>query len=167
MAQVQLEYQIHPQRELINKFLDLKRIAFVGISSNPKDFRRMIYKELVKLNYEIIPVNPKIDEIDGVKAYPGVKDIDPTVEGVFVMTTADIAEQIVQECIEAEIKNVWLHKGVGKGSVNDKVLSICEENGIEVVPGYCPFMFLPESNFPHNIHRFIKKLKGSFPKLVN
>lgn len=164
MTQVQLEYQKHPHRELIDNFLDLKRIAFVGVSSNPKDFSRMIYKELVKRDYEIIPVNPNIDEIDGVKVFPSIKGIDPTVEGVFVMTTAGIAEQIVQECIEAEIKNVWLHKGVGKGSVNDKVLSICEENGIEVVPGYCPFMFLPESNFPHNIHRFFKKLKGSFPR---
>ena len=127
MSQTELEKEIHPHRVLINKFLDLKRIAFVGISSSNNDFSRMVYKELVKRDYDVVPVNPKMDDIDGVRVYASIKDIEPAVEGVFIITAPSISEQIVQECIDADISNVWLHRGVGKGSVNDKVLSKCKD----------------------------------------
>lgn len=159
-----MENQKHPHKELIDNFLDLKRIAFVSVSSNPKDFSRMIYKEFIKRDYEIIPVNPKIDEIDGVKVFSSIKGIDPVVEGVFIITNPETAELLVQECAEVKIDKIWLHKGVGKGSVNENILALCEENGIEVVLGYCPLMLLPGSNFLHNLHGFYKKLRGSYPK---
>ncbi len=160
----QTELKKSSDRVLIYKFLDLKRIAFVGISSNEKDFSRMIYNELVKREYEVVPVNPKIDDIDGVKVFASIKDIEPAVEGVFIITAPSTAEKIVQECIEANIKNIWLHRGVGKGSVNEKVLALCKDNGVEVVPGYCPFMFLPGTGFGHKLHGFFLRLTGSYPK---
>lgn len=82
----------------------------------------MIYKELIKRDYEIIPVNPKIDEIVGVKVFSSIKGIDPVVEGVFIITNPETAELLVQECVEVKIDKIWLHKGVGKGSVNEKYL---------------------------------------------
>ena len=53
---------------------------------------------------------------------------------------------------------------MGAGAVASEAVEFCEANGMSVVAGECPFMFLPDSGFPHNFHAFCKKLVGSYPK---
>jgi hypothetical protein len=61
------------------------------------------------------------------------------------------------------VKRVWLHRGGGPGAVSPAAVAACQETGMKVVAGECPFMFLCGSSFPHNIHGWIKKLTGSYP----
>jgi hypothetical protein len=35
---------------------------------------------------------------------------------------------------------------------------------MDVITGYCPFMFLQGEKFPHNWHRGILKIIGRFPE---
>jgi hypothetical protein len=35
---------------------------------------------------------------------------------------------------------------------------------VDVVPGFCPYMFLPGTPFFHGLHGFVKKVTGSYPK---
>jgi len=95
-------------RQAISDFLAQKRIALVGASRNPKDFNRTMFRSLRSRGYDVVPVNPSAKEIDGVPCYGSVKQIDPPVEGVLVMTPPAAAQAVVNECQEAGIKRVWL-----------------------------------------------------------
>lgn len=147
----------------VQNFLDLKRLAFVGISRNPQDFSRGLYKDLQQRGYDLVPVNPNVQEIDGKPCFKQVQDIYPPVEGVIIMTPPEVTEQVVQDCARAGIKHIWLHRGGGVGAVSEKALEYCQQNDIEAVAGYCPYMFLPETAFFHRIHGFGLKLTGKYP----
>jgi predicted CoA-binding protein len=150
-------------KKQIDDFLAHKRIAFVGVSHNPKEFSYTLWQEFRQRRYEAIPVNPNVAALDGQTCYKRVQDIKPGVEGVMIMTSSKYTEQIVRDCAEAGVKHVWMYKGVAAGAVNKAAVAFCEANGIEVVEGYCPYMFLQGTPFFHTPHRWMKKLTGSYP----
>ena len=147
----------------IQDFLAQKRIAFVGVSRDPKDFSCSLFREFVKRGYDVVPVNPNASEVMGKSAFHRVQDIRPPVEGVLVMTSSAVSATVVADCLEAGVRKVWLYRATGDGAVSDKALELCQRNGIELIPGECPFMFFPHNGL-HAIHGFIRKITGSYPK---
>lgn len=148
-------------RAVIDGFLAGRRLAVVGVSRNPQDFSRLMLAELRKKGYEVVPVRPELEEVDGLKTYARVQDIPGSVDGAIVMTSPSVTEQVVRDCDEAHIPRVWLHRGAGAGAVSETAVNYCHEHGIEVVPGECPLMFLGGS--VHDVHRSIRKLTGTLP----
>ena len=147
----------------VDDFLALKRIAVVGVSRNPKGFGTVLWQEFRQRRYEAVPVNPVAKEIDGQPCFAKVQDIQPPVEGVLIMTSKTVTDQIVHDCAEAGVKHVWMYGGMGPGAKTKTAIAFCEENGIEVVAGLCPYMFLPGTPAFHTPHRLFKKLTGSYP----
>ncbi|MCL5995129.1 MAG: CoA-binding protein [Chloroflexi bacterium] len=150
-------------RESINNFLRQRRLAIVGVSRNPQDFSRSLFKEFRARGYDVVPVNPNVAEIDGQPCYKRVQDIKPAVDGALLLTTPQVTEQVIRDCAEAGIKRVWMQRGEGIGAVSPAAVAFCTQNGIDVVPGQCPFMFLPNTAFFHRAHGFFRKLTGSYP----
>ena len=151
-------------RESIDSFLSHRRIAMVGVSRNGKDFSRMLFKDLIKRGYDIVPVNPKSTDIGGKQCFARIQDISPKVDAALLLTAPEVTEQIVKDCNEAGITKIWMQAGVGMGAASQTAIDYCNENGINAITGNCVFMFLPDSGFIHKFHGFIKKLTGSYPK---
>jgi predicted CoA-binding protein len=148
----------------IDGFLALKRIAVVGVSRNPKEISYTLWQELRQRRYDAVPVNPAADTIDGVRCYASVRDIEPPVEGALVMTTAAVAEQVIEDCVAAGIDHVWLYGGLGGGATSGATVAAAERHGLDAIAGHCPYMFLPGTPVFHGIHAVGKKLTGSYPK---
>ena len=148
----------------IENFLEQKRLAFVGVSQDSKDFSRNLFRDLQQRGYEVIPINPKVAMIEGETCYSRVQDISPPADTAFLMTPPQVTDQIVRDCAEAGIRIIWMHRGAGSsGAVSQKAIDFCQENGIEVIPGFCPYMFLPNTGFFHKVHGFMMKLSGKYP----
>ena len=149
---------------LANEFLAERRLAVVGVSRDPKDFSRGLFRELLRRGYDVVPVNPAGGEIEGRPCAAGVQDVAPPVAGVLVMTRSEVSEQVVRDCAEAGVAKVWLHRGIGPGAVSRAAVDFCRLHGIAVVEGECPYMFLPVSGFVHRAHGFIRRLsRGKSP----
>jgi predicted CoA-binding protein len=148
----------------IDDFLALKRFAFVGVSRDPKGFSTVLWQEFRQRGYDAVPVNPSVKELDGQRCYAKVQEIKPGVEGVLIMTSSKATDQIVRDCAEAGIKRVWMYGGMAPGSATKSALAYCEEKGIEVVQGLCPYMFLPGTPAFHGPHRLFKKLTRRYPR---
>src|SRR5579859_2098969 len=142
--------------DTIENFLSQKRLAMIGISRDPKDFTAMLFNELVRRGYEVIPVNPNASRVLDRACYARVQDIEPHVEAALLMTSPDVTESVVLDCALAGVRHIWMYGAGGKGAVSLKALSFCEEHGIHVVPGECPFMFFPNNGF-HRLHGFLRK----------
>ena len=153
-----------PTREAIDDFLAQKHLAFVGVSHEPKQFSASVYRELKAKGYDLSPVNPWADEIDGDHCYHDVHDLPDGIDGAIVMVSSDHAAEVVQACIDRGIPRVWLHKGVGPSSVSEEAVGLCKEHGIEVVDGACPLMFAEPVGWFHRVHRTERKLTGQLPK---
>jgi uncharacterized protein len=150
--------------ETIQDFLAQKRIAMVGISREPTSFSAKLFEELGRRGYDVVPVNPSAREISGRRCFARVQDIEPPVEAALLMTSPEVTDTIVSDCAEAGIHRVWMHRAGGKGAVSNQAVQFCRERGIQVVPGECPLMFLPESGAVHRLHGVIRRLTGRYPK---
>ncbi len=150
-------------RELIEKFFAYKRIAIAGVSRDANDFSRKVFEEFRSRGYTVVPVNPAAETIRGIPCYASVSDIRPPVKAVLIMTPPRIARDVLNDCADAGIELVWLHKGVGQGAVSQDAIVFCEDRGIGLIAGYCPFMFFNHAGFLHDAHRFFAKLRGSYP----
>lgn len=150
--------------ETIEDFLAQKRIALVGASRKSGSFSVPMFQELSRCGYDVVPVNPNIPEFQGHRCFARVQDIQPPVQAALLMTPPEVTDTVVRDCAEAGIPRVWMHRGVGQGTVSTQAVEFCRERGIRVVPGQCPLMFLPECGGIHRFHGFLRKLTGRYPK---
>ena len=150
-------------RAEIEEFLSCRKIAVVGVSRNRHDFSRHLLRELVKSGYHVAPVNPAAKEIDGHRCFARVQEIVPAVEGALLLTPPRLTEAAVRDCAEAGVRRVWMHRGVGGGAASAAAVEFCRENGIALVQGFCPLMFLPQTGFIHRMHGYVLKLTGGYP----
>lgn len=112
--------------------------------------------------YEVTAVGSTASEVAGEPAYPSLAAVPGPLDGVIVMVHRDRAVPVVREAIELGIPRVWLFKGVGgAGSVSPEAVELCRSNGVAVVPGACPLMFLGPVAAVHRIHRGMRHLNGS------
>jgi hypothetical protein len=70
----------------------------------------------------------------------------------------------MHECADLGIKQVWMHRSFGPGSVDDAATAYGRDHGITVIDGGCPCMFDPTADFGHKVMRVI--FSGRMPKTV-
>ena len=148
-------------REVIDGFLAQKRLAMIGVSRNPQDFSRALFREFLKRGYDVIPVNPNTTEVEGRECFARVGEITPGVEAALLMTSPADSAPMLGEAIEAGVRRVWLYRALGKGATD--AVALCREKGVDLIEGYCPFMFFPEAQPFHRLHGFFLKVVGAYP----
>ncbi|MGO4881396.1 MAG: CoA-binding protein [Bryobacteraceae bacterium] len=151
-------------KDRIQEFLGLKRFAFVGVSRQPGDFSRTLFREFLARGYQAVPVNPDAQEIEGQPCFAHLKDVQPPVEAALFMTAPAVTESLVEECPAAHVTRVWMFRGAGQGAATPNAIRFCEAQGISVIPGECPFMFLPGQAWFHRVHGFVRRITGSYPR---
>jgi predicted CoA-binding protein len=151
-------------REIINNFMAAKRIAVIGSSRSQLKYSRMLFRELLKHGYDVIPVNPNAEEIDGIRCFNKIGEIRPAPERAVIILPKDLTEQAVLDCANAGVKDVWLHRHVAGGVSDTRAISCAEEKGVNLITGYCMFMFLPKAPLFHNFHGSLLKIIGKYPK---
>jgi uncharacterized protein len=150
--------------ETISDFLSHRRVALAGISHNPADFSVKLFRDLVRRGYEVLPVNPNLQQVEGHKCFRRVQEIEPRVEAVLIMTSPKVTETLVRDCAEVGVRTVWMYRASGSGAVSQEALEFCRQRGIDVIPGECPYMFLPGSAWFHRFHGLIRKITGQYPQ---
>ncbi|HKU26051.1 MAG TPA: CoA-binding protein [Candidatus Sulfotelmatobacter sp.] len=150
--------------ELIEDFLAQERVAMIGVSREPKHFSVILFEELCRRGYDVIPVNPNAPSINGHRCFAKVQDIQPPVKAALLMTSPSITDAIVHDCHAAGITQVWMYRAAGQGAVSPEAVAYCEAKGMDVIPGQCPFMFLPGSGGIHRFHGLIRKITGRYPR---
>jgi predicted CoA-binding protein len=148
----------------IQDFLKGKRIAMIGVSRDPKSYSRQLYKELLALGYEVIPVNPHADEIDGVPALASLSQAKAKPDRAIILLPESLTEQAVIDCADQGIQDIWLHRHVAGGVSDTRAIFRAEERGLNLITGFCMFMFLPKTGAIHRFHGLIMKLLGIYPK---
>ncbi len=147
----------------IQNFLAQKRIAVVGVSRKRSDFSNRLFRDLRNRGYDVLPVNPRAKEVDGVPCFSSVRDLQPPADAALILTPAETTAAVTKECVAAGIKRIWMYRAVGPGAVNASAVEFCERNGVRVIPGFCPYMFLPDSGVFHKFHGFVMKVTRTYP----
>jgi predicted CoA-binding protein len=143
-------------KEAAATFLASRRVAVTGVSRTPKTHgSNNVYRRLRERGYEVFAVNPNTREVEGDRSYPDLASIPGGVEAVVIGTRPSIAEATMNECVALGIKQVWMHRGSGAGSVSDAATTYGREHGVTVIDGGCPLMFPPTADFGHKVMRVV------------
>jgi predicted CoA-binding protein len=110
-----------------------RRIAMVGLSSNPFRPSHFAAIYLISEGYDVIPVNPREAEVLGRKAYPSLRDIPGPVEVVDIFRESAAVPAIVEDAIAVGAKVVWMQLGV----IHEEAAERARRAGLEVVMDRC------------------------------
>jgi predicted CoA-binding protein len=150
----------------VDDFLAQNRIAVAGVSRDHSHHPvgNLIYHRLKNTGHEVFAVNPHMATFEGERCYPDLQSIPGGVDGVVIVTRPDVTERLVQDCHDAGVCRVWIHKSMGKGSsVSAKAVEYCRQHEIDVIPGACPMMYGEGADLGHRCMRVILKLTGGLP----
>jgi predicted CoA-binding protein len=144
----------------IDSFLEKKKLAVAGVSRNEKKFGHVIFKELSKKGYEVLPINPNSDSIGNTPCYPDVESLPKDVDSILIATPKFNTDEILRSSINRGIKNIW----VQQASNTKDTLSIAKEYDVEIIHDKCIFMFTEPIQGFHKFHRTINHIFGALPK---
>ncbi|TKC19255.1 CoA-binding protein [Robertmurraya kyonggiensis] len=123
-----------PSREELGKILKrVKRIAVVGLSGNPDKTSYMVSKAMQDAGYEIIPVNPTVDEVLGVKAVKSLKEIEGHIDVVNVFRRPEHLMDVAKEFADIDAEIFWAQQGI----INEEAYEFLKDKGYTVVMDRC------------------------------
>jgi predicted CoA-binding protein len=117
-------------RELLKR---VKTIAVVGYSDRPDRPSYQIAQFLERRGYDVYPVNPTLETVDGKTCYPSVEAIPVEIDLVDVFRRPEYMEAVVDDAIAAGAKAVWMQLGIH----NEEALQKAVAAGLDVVSDQC------------------------------
>ena len=110
-----------------------RRIAMVGLSSNP--FRPSHFAAIYLLaeGYDIVGVNPKEQQVLGRPCYPSLRDVPGPVEVGDIFRERSAVPALVEDAIAIGAKVIWLQLGV----IHEEAAERARQAGLEVVMDRC------------------------------
>lgn len=112
-------------------------IAVVGVSHNPEKYGYKIFADLLNFGYKVKGVNVKGGEILGQKLSSSLSDLKnfekEIPDLVIAVVPPRVTLEIVKDCIELNIKNIWMQPG----SESDEAVDLAEKNNMEVISNAC------------------------------
>jgi predicted CoA-binding protein len=154
-------------KEAALAFLACRRIAVTGVSHAPKGHgSNAVYQRLKQRGYQVFAVNPAAPEAEGDATYPSLAAIPGGVEAVVIGTHADRAEATMREAVALGVKQVWMHRAFGPGSVSEAATRYGREHGVTVIDGGCPLMFGAAADPAHRVMCTVLQLFGKVPRTV-
>jgi predicted CoA-binding protein len=109
------------------------RIAVVGLSDDPSRPSNDVARSLMELGYEIVPVNPNVDEVFGIKAYDDLSEVPGEIDVVDVFRRTVYCEDLARSAVASGAKALWLQTGLRCGPARD----IAGEAGLDYVEDRC------------------------------
>ncbi|MDI3498255.1 acetate--CoA ligase alpha subunit [Archaeoglobus sp.] len=137
-------------RELTKLFYP-ESVAVVGASSAKGSVGNTILNNLKNFGGEVYAINPKYDQIEGIKCYPSILQT-PAVDLAIIAVPAKLVPKVVEECGEKGIKNVvvisagFKEAGRDGAALEKRLVEIAEKYEINVVGPNCLGIMNPEIN---------------------
>jgi uncharacterized protein len=118
----------------IKEIYQLKNVAVVGVSKNEEKPSHQVPKYLIEHGYNVIPVNPTVNEVLGRKCYPSITDIPERIDIVDVFRKSEDVPGVIDDALKKDgIKVFWTQIGI----YNEDAERKGKENGIDVVYNRC------------------------------
>ena len=91
----------------MDSFFKPKSVAIIGASKDKKKLGNAILMNFINgFKGDVYPINPGYDNITGHKCYKSVKDVKSNIDLAVVVVPAQIANNVVRNCVEKKIRSV-------------------------------------------------------------
>lgn len=119
-----------------NRFFNKKfTYAIVGASKKEEKYGYKIFKTLLDAGFKVIPINPRENEILGVKCYSSLIEIEEKIDVVDFVVPAGVTLKVLEEIIDnnLDIDKVWFQPN----TFDSRCEKICYRNSIKYLKDFC------------------------------
>jgi predicted CoA-binding protein len=111
-----------------------RTVAVVGVSADPLRPSNGVYRYLSsRTDYDLYPVNPTIDELDGRPVYPDLSALPLVPDMVDVFRRQDQLRPVLDQAIAVGARSIWLQQGLW----DEQLARDAEAAGMAVVMDRC------------------------------
>jgi predicted CoA-binding protein len=146
-------------KEAIEKFFSSSAYAVVGVSADQKKFGNKVFRTMRERGFEVYPIHPKQQTVEGVSCFPSILEVPKTVKSIVTVVPPQVTEEVLVQSAGRGIDAVWMQPG----SESKDAVEIAQKYHMAVVYRECILMFLEPVRSVHALHKFIKKLVGTYP----
>ncbi len=120
----------------------LRRVVILGASNKPDRYAYKALKELAAAGYEVIPVNPVLKEVEGIKVTGSLAGIKGDVDTIALYVGPQRLAPMVNDIVALKPKRIIANPGTELGAMREAA----QKNGIEYVEG-CTLVMLRTNTF--------------------
>ncbi|MGI9523323.1 MAG: acetate--CoA ligase family protein, partial [Hyphomicrobiaceae bacterium] len=139
----------------LDDLLTPESVAVVGASDDPTRIGGRPISFFKKLGYagRVYPVNPNRDSVQGIPAYPSLKDIPDQVDFALIAVPAKHVVEVVRDAVASSVKTVMIFSsGFGETSeagqrAQDQLTAIARTSGVRIIGPNCLGVFNAAINF--------------------
>lgn len=119
--------------DIENILKTFRTIAVVGISNKLGRPSLTVASYLKSQGYDVIPVNPTISDVLGVKCYPDIESVPVDIDVVDIFRKPEDVMPVIESAIRKGAKAVWMQEGI----INEDAAAIARKAGLMVVMDRC------------------------------
>ena len=123
----------------IDSIFNARSIAVVGASNDLRKFGGMTLETIVRGGYSghIYPVNPKEDQVQGLKAYPSIAHIPERLDAVIVIVPAHLVSGVVAQAAMKGAKGAIIlsagFREAGREDLEEELLSVARKHAFRLL----------------------------------
>jgi predicted CoA-binding protein len=114
-----------------------RNVAVLGASPKPERYSNEALRLLARYDYRPIPVNPAVEEIEGLICFPTLAEIGQPVHTITLYLGPARSTPLIEEIVAANPQRIIMNPG----AENDALAEAASSAGIEVVEG-CTLVML-------------------------
>jgi acyl-CoA synthetase (NDP forming) len=143
----------------LNDIFRPRSMAVVGASEGPVNINtRMFLDSLIEFGYQgqIYPVNPRLAQVSGLKAYSNMRDIPGPVDYVISLIPAEATPQLLTDCVAKRVKTVQLftagfvETGDERGArLQGELVRIARAGGVRLLGPNCVGVYCPSTRISY------------------
>jgi len=127
------ELAMNSDEQLRAILINYRNVAVVGLSPNPDRPSNEVARYLLANGYNVIPVNPGVDDVLGLRSYPTLEDVPEPIEIVDVFRRSEYVPDIARSAAGTGAKVLWTQPGV----ISAEGAEIATSAGLKVVMDRC------------------------------
>lgn len=120
----------------------MQKVIILGASDNPERYSYKVLKLLKEYGHQVYPINPKLEEIEGIKTYKDLSDITEAVDTLTIYVNPKISSELKDLILNTKTKRVIFNPD----TENPNLAKELREKGIELVEA-CTLVMLKTGQF--------------------
>ncbi len=99
-------------------------VVVVGASADRRKFGNKAVRAFLKRGYQVIPVNPREPEVEGLRAYASVLDVPGDVDLASLYVPVSIGRTVVEDLARKGIREVWFNPGAHSADLIERARAL-------------------------------------------
>lgn len=107
----------------------MSTVAVLGASRDRSKYGNKSVRAHLRAGWQVFPINPQADEIEGLPAYRSLRDVPVRPDRVSVYVPPEIGITLLGDIAACQPREVWLNPG----SESEELLAAAETLGVPVI----------------------------------